>query len=105
MMGHILSQARGDFRILANTVFRKAEDLDRIVLPISFDQSKEAMRQNLETRKAALDYLDQGGAIGIFPGGTVSTGATVFASDGSGLARVHCAHDRQITGPRRSGVL
>ena len=24
MMGHILSQARGDFRILANSVFRKA---------------------------------------------------------------------------------
>jgi putative hemolysin len=79
MMGHILSQARGDFRILANSVFRRAEDLDRIVLPISFDQSKAAMRQNLETRKAALEYLGQGGAIGIFPGGTVSTGARPFS--------------------------
>ena len=28
MMGHILSEARGDFRILAHRVFRRAEDLD-----------------------------------------------------------------------------
>ncbi len=79
MMGHILRQTRGDFRILAHRVFRKAEDINRIILPISFDATKEAMQQNLETRKAALDYLGQGGAIGIFPGGTVSTGARLFS--------------------------
>ena len=79
MMGHILSAIRGDFRILANRVFRKAEDLNRIVLPISFDDTREAVQQNIETRKAALSYLAEGGAIGIFPGGTVSTGARPFS--------------------------
>ncbi len=79
MMGHILSQTRGDFRILANRVFRKAEDLNRIVLPISFEETKDAMKLNLQTRKTALDYLGDGGAIGIFPGGTVSTGINPFA--------------------------
>lgn len=79
MMGHILSQTRGDFRILANHVFRKAEDLNRVVLPISFDQDKDAVRQNIATRKAALDYLGQGRAIGVFPGGTVSTASRPFA--------------------------
>lgn len=79
MMGNILSQTRGDFRILANHVFCKAEDLNRVVLPVDFGASKDAMRTNLATRKAALDYLGQGGAIGIFPGGTVSTAATPFA--------------------------
>ena len=79
MMGHILSQTRGDFRILANSVFRKAEDLNRIILPISFDDTKEALALNLQTRKTALNYLGDGGAIGIFPGGAVSTGAKPFA--------------------------
>lgn len=78
MMGHMLSEVRGDFRILANNVFQKAEEVSRIVLPISFDETKEAMRLNLSTRKVALDYLGQGGAIGIFPGGTVSTAAKPF---------------------------
>ena len=79
MMGHILSELRGDFRILANSVFTKADDLNRVVLPISFDENKEAVRQNLKTRKEALRYLNDGGAIGIFPGGTVSTSARPFS--------------------------
>lgn len=79
MMGHILSETRGDFRILAHRVFRKAEELNRIILPISFDDNRDAVRQNIETRKMALDYLSGGGSIGIFPGGTVSTAASPFS--------------------------
>ncbi len=78
MMGHILAHVRGDFRILAHRIFRKAQDLDRVILPISFDETKEAVALNLETRKTALAYLAQGGAIGVFPGGTVSTSAKPF---------------------------
>ena len=78
IMGHILSEVRGDFRILAHQVFRKAKDLDRVILPISFDDTKEAMKLNLQTRKVSLDYLRDGGAIGIFPGGTVSTAIKPF---------------------------
>jgi len=79
MMGHILSTLRGDFRILAHRVFRKAEDLNRIILPISFDETKEAVKLNIDTRKKALSYLADGGAIGIFPGGTVSTAQKPFS--------------------------
>lgn len=78
MLGHILSVIRGDFRILAHRVFRKAEELNRVILPISFDETKEAVQLNLQTRKEALRYLGDGGAIGIFPGGTVSTANKPF---------------------------
>ena len=79
MMGHLLDHIRGDFRILANSVFRKADALNRVLLPISFDETKEAVKLNLDTRAAALGYLSGGGAIGVFPGGTVSTSATPFS--------------------------
>lgn len=79
MMGHILHRCRSDFRILAHKVFRRAEDLSRVILPISFDESKNSVASNLETRKKALAYLDGGGAIGVFPGGTVSTSARPFS--------------------------
>jgi putative hemolysin len=59
-------------------VFRKAEDINRIILPISFDDTKEALALNIQTRKDALRFLSEGGAIGIFPGGTVSTAARPF---------------------------
>ncbi|ASP21522.1 acyltransferase [Antarctobacter heliothermus] len=78
IMGHILSVVRGDFRILANSVFRKAEELNKIILPVNFDESKEAMQQNIATRKEAMSYLGEGGCIGIFPGGTVATAERPF---------------------------
>lgn len=79
MMGHVLSVTRGDFRILANNVFRKAKDLDEVILPISFDETREAMQLNIDTRRRALTYLANGGAMGVFPGGTVSTARKPFA--------------------------
>ena len=78
-MGRILSETRGDFRIIAHVVFRKAKDLNRIILPIDFANTKEAQAQNINTRKEALRYLADGGAIGIFPSGAVSTSAKPFS--------------------------
>lgn len=79
ILGHLLSLRRGDFRILAHRVFRKAEELDKVILPISFDETKEAVALNISTRKESLRYLADGGAIGIFPGGTVSTSSKPFS--------------------------
>jgi putative hemolysin len=79
IMGKLLDQLRGDFRILANSVFRKSEALNRVLLPISFDETKEEVKLNLQTRASALSYLSGGGAIGVFPGGTVSTSAKAFS--------------------------
>ena len=80
VMGRILSERRcGDFRVLAHRIFRRAPDLERVILPISFDETKEAAKLNMQTRKDAVAYLHEGGAIGIFPGGTVSTSAKPFS--------------------------
>ncbi|SEW15211.1 Putative hemolysin [Cognatiyoonia koreensis] len=74
MLGHILSARRaGTFKIMANHVFQQAPDLQNAILPVSFAETKDAVRRNLETRSDALAFLGQGGAIGVFPGGTVST--------------------------------
>ncbi|MEM6676483.1 MAG: lysophospholipid acyltransferase family protein [Pseudomonadota bacterium] len=80
VLGRILSEARdSDFKIIAHVVFRRAKDLEKVILPIDFGDSKEAQRINIATRKEALSYLEGGGAIGIFPGGTVSTAAKPFS--------------------------
>ncbi|SDW09522.1 Putative hemolysin [Albimonas donghaensis] len=78
MMGRALSARRQDFRIIAHQVFRKADEIDRFILPISFDGTREAQKLNIETRREAMEHLARGGAIGIFPGGTVSTAREPF---------------------------
>ncbi|MEH6833788.1 MULTISPECIES: lysophospholipid acyltransferase family protein [Falsihalocynthiibacter] len=79
VLGHFLSRNRADFRILANSVFGQAPDIDRVILPISFLGTKEALKVNLDTRKEALRHLADGGVMGVFPGGTVSTSAKLFS--------------------------
>lgn len=79
VLGHVLSSTRKDFRILAHAVFRRSPDLEKTILPISFDGTKEAVKLNLATRKEALKFLSAGGAIGVFPGGTVATAARPMA--------------------------
>jgi len=74
VMGHILSGVRrGDFRVMAHQVFGHAEDLRRSILPVDFAGTPDARDANLRTRAEAIGYLRAGGAVGIFPGGTVST--------------------------------
>lgn len=80
VMGHILSAVRrGDFRILAHQVFGKAADVGRVILPIDFSKTRAAQAANLRTRAEAIAYLRRGGAVGVFPGGTVSTAARPMA--------------------------
>ena len=79
VLGHILSGTRrGDFRIMAHQVFRRAPELERVILPIDFAGTRSAIEANLASRTAAIRYLQQGGAVGIFPGGTVSTAPGPF---------------------------
>lgn len=78
VLGHILASRRGEFRILAHRVFSKAKNLETVILPVDFEGTRESIRQNLSTRRDALHYLGDGGAIGIFPGGTVSTAPRPF---------------------------
>ena len=79
LLGYILSKTRKDFKIIANRVFRKAKDLDQVVLPISFDENREGNLQNINTRNEAIRFLKAGGIVGIFPGGTVATSAKLFS--------------------------
>ncbi len=78
MLGQIMSRTRGDFRILAHKVFSKADDINDNILPISFDETREAMALNLQTRREALQLLKNGGAVGVFPGGSVSSPRRMF---------------------------
>ncbi len=79
LLGYILSKTRKDFKIIANRVFRKAKDLDDVILPISFEENREGNIQNINTRNKAICFLQSGGIVGIFPGGTVATSAKLFS--------------------------
>lgn len=80
IMGCLMASRRPDFRIVAHSVFSRAPEIERHLLPIDFGGTRAARALNLDTRRAALEFLARGGAVAIFPGGAVSTAATPFGA-------------------------
>jgi putative hemolysin len=77
-MGRILSMRRRDFKIMAHKVFHKAKDLEDVVLPISFDETRAAQEENLRTRRDCIAHLAAGGCIAVFPSGGVATSSKLW---------------------------
>ena len=76
---HIVAKARPDFRILTNAVLYRAEEIRSFILPIDFNETKEALETNLRSRAEAKAHLKAGGCLVIFPAGAVSTTPTLWA--------------------------
>ena len=77
-MGHLASLARPDFKLLAHAVLGRAEPLRPYLIPIEFDGASSAVRTNVQSKRAAVAHLKEGGTIVIFPAGRVSTADNLF---------------------------
>ena len=82
-------KSRKDFKILAHKVFCNSEKLSGVILPIAFDNTKEASRLNIQTRISALNFLYSGGAVGIFRYG-FNFDNSFWCANGSYLAIFYC---------------
>lgn len=69
----LATKVRPDTKVLANDVLCQAPEAAANLLPVAFAPTREARETNVRSRRAAQDWLRQGHAIGIFPGGGVST--------------------------------
>ena len=61
-----------DFKVIANGVLQQEPLLADNILPIEFSNRNNAMRENVYTRKTAIELLKNGGVIAIFPAGAVA---------------------------------
>jgi putative hemolysin len=68
----MVSQVRRDFRILTHRVLHQAPEVRDQVLPVDFSETPEALENNLRSRRAAREILDQGGVLILFPAGAVA---------------------------------
>jgi putative hemolysin len=66
-------KARGDFRILINSLLCQDKDLAQYFLPVDFHPTKEAMKNNIRIKKVAQECLADNIPVLIFPSGFVST--------------------------------
>ncbi len=76
----LISRVRPDFRILANAVLWRAEELREHVLPVDFAETREALRTTLRSRQQARSHLKNDGVLLVFPAGMVATSETLFGN-------------------------
>lgn len=66
------------FRVLINNDLMKVPEIAPFALPISFDETREALEMNMRTRREAVRLLKQGVTVVVFPAGGVATAPKGF---------------------------
>lgn len=66
------------FRVMINNELLKVPEMAPYSLPVSFEETKEALAQNMAMRHEALKLLKEGVTIIIFPAGGVATARRGF---------------------------
>ena len=69
----VLSKVRQDYKMVTHKVLRQADAVKDKILPIDFNETKEALLTNINTRKEAEKVLINDGVIVLFPSGRIAT--------------------------------
>lgn len=73
LMMHILRKVRPDFKVMGNFLLHKIKPLEPMVIAVNpFETRKEAYHSGSGMREA-IRHIREGGCLGIFPAGEVST--------------------------------
>lgn len=71
-------RARGEMKVMIHRALFRDPSLQDLMLPIDFGGSRAAAKRNICVRNEALQYLEGGGSIAVFPAGGISTAPTPF---------------------------
>ncbi len=69
----VLSKVRQDYKMVTHKVLRQADAVKDKILPIDFNETKEALFTNISTRKEAENVLHNEGVLVLFPSGRIAT--------------------------------
>ena len=69
----LISKVRQDYKMVTHRVLRQADAVKDKILPIDFNENKEALLTNISTRKEAEKMLLNDGVLILFPSGRIAT--------------------------------
>ncbi len=78
ILGELIGRVRTDYKILTRSLLTGVAEIDQFMIPVPFPHEPDALEKNLLMRKQAMDHLKNGGAVAIFPSGTVAASETMF---------------------------
>lgn len=78
VLAELIGKVRTDYKILTRSLLTGVKQIDQFMIPVPFDHEEDALKKSLEMRKSAMDHLENGGVVVIFPSGKVASSETMF---------------------------
>ena len=73
MISHIIGSRKADYKILTNFILSMIPTLKDTFLPVNPFKNGETDKKSFSGIRMAIEHLDNGGSLGLFPAGAVST--------------------------------
>ncbi len=78
VLAKLIGHVRTDYRILTRSLLTGVSEVERFLIPVPFPHEADAREQSLRMRRAAMQVLEAGGLIVLFPSGVVATSESLF---------------------------
>jgi putative hemolysin len=94
-----IAKLRNDYRVLINEELTAINHIRDYLFPLRLDMSKDAAKINIKSKNDAIEFINKGGLVIIFPSGEVATSEKLFKKAvekewkpiiGSILRKVNC---------------
>ena len=72
-MCSLVSKVRQDYKIITHKVLQRADAIKEKIIPFDFSKNRNALINNIASRKESEEHLRNNGVLIIFPSGSVST--------------------------------
>ena len=69
----LLTRVRPDVKVMCHSLLCQPQEAQRYLLPVDFGPGRDARKRSAETRRQAMEWLEQGHCLMLFPGGGVAT--------------------------------
>ena len=80
VLAELIGKVRTDYKILTRSLLTGVKQIDQFMIPVPFDHEENSLKKSLAMRKAAMEHLEKGGVIVIFPSGKVASSETMFGN-------------------------
>ena len=74
----IIAKIRKDYKILINEEITHIDLIEKYLLPIKFSGITGDIKQNIKSKKSAINLINDGGSLILFPSGEVATSKFIF---------------------------
>ena len=79
VLGALINRVRDDYKILTRSLLTDIDPIaSRYLIPVPFPHQSDAQEKMVEMRTRAMEELNAGGLIVVFPSGGVATSRTAF---------------------------